>query len=226
MTIKKANSITLDVTDRCQLRCETCLKWKTNAQEVMSKELSTDQWKRILDDVRNWCGEGTHFIFSGGEPFLRNDLLELIGYAKSIGLNPHSMSNAFSIEPLLEQIVQSGLITINFSLNSIKNPSIHDKSRGVSGSYDKVIAVITKLKEIIKQKNAALKINISTIMFPENLDEIIPLVEFVKEHELSGISIQLVEDINSFHGYNEIRSVESLDYLMPSQLKEIYNQIG
>ena len=118
MTIKKANSITLDVTDRCQLRCETCLKWKTNAEEVLSKELSTDQWKRVLDDIRDWCGENTHFIFSGGEPFLRNDLLELIGYAKSIGLNPHSMSNAFSIEPLLEQIVQSGLITINFSLNS------------------------------------------------------------------------------------------------------------
>ena len=82
---EKPEQITFDITDRCQMQCVTCSKWNTTPADVMSKELSTDEWKKILDDLKAWLGEGYWFCFSGGEPFLRQDIFELSDYAHKLG---------------------------------------------------------------------------------------------------------------------------------------------
>ena len=135
--LDKPQQITFDVTDRCQLRCVTCSKWKTVASDVISKELTTDDWKKVLRDLRNWLGEGFWFCFSGGEPFLRPDIFELAEYASSLGIKVASMTNAFSIQHLYERIIDSPIESLNLSLNAINNPIIHDESRGREGSMKK-----------------------------------------------------------------------------------------
>ena len=84
--LEKPQQITFDLTDRCQMQCVTCSKWKTVASDVMSKELTTDEWKKALSELRNWLGEGFWFCFSGGEPFLRQDIFEIAEYAKNSGI--------------------------------------------------------------------------------------------------------------------------------------------
>ena len=97
-TLEKPQQITFDITDRCQMQCVTCSKWKTVSADVMQKELTTEEWKKVLSDLRNWLGEGFWFCFSGGEPFLRQDIFELADYAHSLGIKVASMTNAFSIQ--------------------------------------------------------------------------------------------------------------------------------
>ena len=126
----KPQQITFDITDRCQLRCVTCSKWKTVASDVIGKEMTTAEWKKVLDDLHAWLGDGQWFCFSGGEPFLRPDIFEIAEYAHSIGFKVASMTNAFSIQNLYEKIIDSPIESLNFSLNAITNPLIHDTSRG------------------------------------------------------------------------------------------------
>ena len=67
--LEKPQQITFDVTDRCQMKCVTCSKWKTVASDVMQSELTTEDWKKILSDLKNWLGEGLWFCFSGESRF-------------------------------------------------------------------------------------------------------------------------------------------------------------
>ena len=164
----KPNSITFDLTDRCQLKCKTCLKWKTKASDVIDKELTTEEWKKVIFDIREWLGEYCCIYFSGGEPFLRDDIFELIEYASSLNIDVGSMTNAYSIEHLYDKIANSSLKYLSLSLNSITDEKIHDTSRGRENSYKKCIEAINNLNERIKNKKNKLKINIATILFKEN----------------------------------------------------------
>ena len=125
----KPQIITIDITDRCQMRCQTCSKWKTSA-EIKDKELNTEQWKAVFDKLREWLPDGYWICFSGGEPFLRPDLLELVDYATSIGFRVSTMSNGYSLINHVDEIIDSKLESINISLNSIIDKGIHDTSRG------------------------------------------------------------------------------------------------
>ncbi len=224
--LTKPQQITFDVTDRCQMKCVTCSKWKTVASDVMSKELTTQDWKNVLEKLHNWLGEGFWFCFSGGEPFLRPDIFEIAEHAHSLGIKVASMTNSFSIEHLYEKIVDSPIESLNLSLNAINNPIVHDISRGRDGSYAKTIAAIHELIRIRNQKHASLGINIATIMMPENLDEIIPLVEFVTKNKINGIMFQLMDDKESFHGYFYQKGCPTHTYKMPQMLRDEYKKMA
>ena len=69
----------LALTYRCNNDCAHCY----NARERNFPELSTDQWKNILDEL---LALGIpHIVFTGGEATLRNDLPELIAHAENNG---------------------------------------------------------------------------------------------------------------------------------------------
>lgn len=222
----KPNSVTFDVTDRCQLKCITCERWQVNHSEVILKELTTQEWKDVILKIKNWLGEGAGFCVSGGEPFLRSDLLELINYAHSIGLKPSTMTNAFSIDKLYKEIAEAPIDGLNISLNAVNDNSIHDWSRGMPGSCQKIKDAISGIMAVKKQNGQYSNINIATIMMPENLDEIIPLVEFATKNELRGISFQLQDDKASFNAYDGINHVCTTNFKMSPELLAKYKEIA
>lgn len=222
----RPQSITFDVTDRCQLKCITCSRWVTKHSDVIDKELSTQDWKDVILKIKNWLGEGTGFCISGGEPFLRSDLLELINYAHSIGLKPSTMTNAFTIGKLYRDIAEAPIDGLNISLNAVNDHEIHDWSRGMKGSCQKVKDAVKAIMKIKKERGEYSNINIATIMMPENLDEIIPLVEFVRQNELRGIGFQLQDDKASFHSYDDINHVNTFDFKMSPKLLSKYKEVA
>lgn len=225
-TLEKPQQITFDITDRCQMKCVTCNKWKISASDVISKELTTEEWKKVLSDLRNWLGEGFWFCFSGGEPFLRKDIFELADYAHSIGIKVASMTNAYSIQNLYDKIIDSPIESLNISLNAITNPIIHDESRGRDGSFEKALDTILKLKKLRDEKHSSLGINIATILFPENIEEAIPLVEFVTRNKVNGIMFQLLDDAESFQAYSVRTSSQTSVYSMPKELRQRYKDMS
>lgn len=82
----------------------------------VTRELSTDEWKTILDKA--WLAGIPHVIFTGGEPTLRPDLPELLAHAEKIeqvsGLLTTGL--AFSEPAYLDQLLQTGLDHILFLL--------------------------------------------------------------------------------------------------------------
>ncbi len=224
--LEKPQQITFDITDRCQMQCVTCSKWKTSAADVLDKELTTQEWKDILVKLHNWLGDGFWFCFSGGEPFLRQDIFELAEFANSLNIKVASMTNAFSIQHLYERIVDSPIESLNISLNAVNNPLIHDESRGRQGSYEKTINAIKELTRLRNEKKSNLGINIATIMLPENLNELIPLVEFVTKNKINGIMFQLLDDKESFHGYIYQKDCKTGSYKMPDELRLKYQNMS
>ena len=82
-----------EVTRRCNLRCRMCqyINWLENAtpEEQREGELTTEEWKHVIDQT----GRISFITFTGGEPLIRPDFLELLAYA-SRKSHTHYISNA------------------------------------------------------------------------------------------------------------------------------------
>ena len=80
--------LNLYVTNSCNLRCPHCFM---NAGIAMENELSIHHLKSILSDFR---GNGGEFVtFTGGEPMMRKDFIDLLQFSKEIGLMNTILTN-------------------------------------------------------------------------------------------------------------------------------------
>ena len=77
--------------------------------ERVKRELNTQEWQTILEKA--WNAGIPHAVFTGGEPTLRPDLLDLIVYTESLGMVSGLLTDGFRLaEPLyLKQLLLSGL---------------------------------------------------------------------------------------------------------------------
>ena len=74
--------VALELTYRCPLKCSWCNN-PLDFEDYGAQELSTDEWKKALREVRELGA--LQLGFTGGEPLLRDDLEALVAYADSIG---------------------------------------------------------------------------------------------------------------------------------------------
>ena len=136
------------VTYRCNLRCSMCYIWK--------KSHCRDELD--INEIDNFFRKSNRFSWvgiTGGEPFLRPDLLDIIDiimtHCKRLNAI-HFATNAQLKERILEAIdkikSRDKKVKIVFSL-SIDGPAeLHDKIRGVSGTWGRAVDTLTALKKI------------------------------------------------------------------------------
>ena len=124
----------LAITYRCNNDCAHCY----NARERNFPELSTDQWKGILDHL--WTLGVPHIVFTGGEATLRNDLPELIAHAESNGQITGLNTNArrLSDERYVQKLVEAGLDHVQITVESC-NEQIHDEMMRARGAFKQTI---------------------------------------------------------------------------------------
>ncbi|HEX7567530.1 MAG TPA: radical SAM protein [Anaerolineaceae bacterium] len=127
----------LAITYRCNNNCAHCY----NARPRLFPEMTTDQWKQILD--RLWDIAIPHIIFTGGEPTMRSDLPELIAYAEHKGQITGLNTNGRKLkDPVyLQTLVDAGLDHIQITLES-HNPAIHDEMVRGRGAWADTVAGI------------------------------------------------------------------------------------
>jgi radical SAM protein with 4Fe4S-binding SPASM domain len=103
--------------------------------------MSTAEWYKILDHL--WDLAIPHIVFTGGEPTLRSDLPELIGYAERngqiTGLNTNG--RRLNDKEYLGQLVDAGLDHVQITLES-HDPVIHDKMVSAKGAWKQTVAGI------------------------------------------------------------------------------------
>jgi radical SAM protein with 4Fe4S-binding SPASM domain len=160
----------LAITYRCNNDCPHCY----NARLRSYPELSTDDWKNIID--RLWDLSIPHLIFTGGEPTLRNDLPELIAYAESkgqiTGLNTNGRK--LSDPSYVGQLVEAGLDHIQITVES-HNPAIHDKMVNLKGAWQQTI---TGVRNAL---NSSLFVMTNTTMLKHNQDSMGETLDFLAE---------------------------------------------
>ncbi len=125
----------LAITYRCQNDCAHCY----NARPRHQAELTTEQWKRILDHL--WQIGIPHIVFTGGEPTLRKDLPELIAHAERNGQITGLNTNGRLLKDpaLVEKLVSAGLDHVQITLES-HDAAIHDKMVRRPGAWQETVA--------------------------------------------------------------------------------------
>lgn len=132
----------IELTYRCNLNCIHCY---CKGSEDKGKELNTTGWKKILDEIQK---EGCVYLtFSGGEPLIRGDFLELYAYAKKKGFIISIFTNGQEFRPEhLDYFIKSPPFSIEITLNGITKPT-YEAITQVEGSFEKVMSTIRELKK-------------------------------------------------------------------------------
>ena len=160
----------LALTYRCNNNCAHCY----NARPRQFPELSTDQWKRILD--RLWDLAIPHIIFTGGEQTLPDDLPELIAYAEHKGQITGLNTNGRRLKDpaFLQSLVDAGLDHVQITLES-HDPAIHDAMVKARGAWADTVAGI---------KNAlasSLYVMTNTTLLTNNSPHLAETLEFLAD---------------------------------------------
>lgn len=137
---------TLLVTYRCNLRCRVCdLPDRAIARRrAGDRELDTAELRGVLRDFKaiGTLGLGV----TGGEPMLRDDLLELLGYGASLGLHVHLNTDGFRVDDAAARaLVAAGVRSVNVSIDG-SSAAEHDAARGRAGAFDDAVRALSALR--------------------------------------------------------------------------------
>lgn len=135
-------------TIKCNLTCAHCRRLESD--ETAANDLSTEQAKGMINQLAE-LAEIQSFkpvlVFSGGEPLCRNDIFDLICYAKSFGIKPALATNGTLIDSeIAEKIKKSGTVRVSVSLDGA-SADVHDRLRRLQGAFEKTIEGINQLGE-------------------------------------------------------------------------------
>ena len=159
--------ISWNTTYECNMFCKHCYR---DAGLKASDELSTQEAKKMISEI-----SATGFkimIFSGGEPLMRQDILELVEYAKSKGLIPVFGSNGTLITlDMAKDLKKAGAKGIGISLDSMDKKK-HDEFRCFSGAWDGAVKGMENCREV------ELPFQIHTTVMGWNKHEISDITDF------------------------------------------------
>jgi radical SAM protein with 4Fe4S-binding SPASM domain len=164
-----------EATIKCNLTCAHCRRLESD--EAADRDLSTGQAKELVEQLADLGKRQTMMpvlVFSGGEPLCREDLFELVGQARSMGIVPALATNGTLIDPTIAGMIKdSGIARVAVSLDGA-TAQVHDKLRRLEGSFERAVAGIGHLHD----KQVPFQVNITlTRHNAGQLEEIYGLAE-------------------------------------------------
>ena len=165
-------TIAWEITRACAYACVHC---RADAQHQRdSAELSTDEARSLVDRMKEFGSP--ILVFTGGDPMMRPDLFEIIGYATSAGLRCSLTPTATELatRERLSLAMEAGIKRIALSLDA-PSAEVHDAFRRVSGSWSRTMGILRSALSI------GLAAQINTTVTRHNLALLPEMVKFVKE---------------------------------------------
>ncbi|MFF6996316.1 TIGR04053 family radical SAM/SPASM domain-containing protein [Streptomyces sp. NPDC008313] len=162
-------------TRACPLACLHC-----RADAVPNRdprELDTRAAKDLLRQVAAFGSPSPLFVITGGDPFQRPDLLELIAYGGEVGV-PVAVSPSGTptlTADRLREVHEAGARGLSLSLDA-STPELHDGFRGVPGVYRWTLDAWDTARAL------GMKVQINTTVTPHNLHDLPDVVRLVREH--------------------------------------------
>lgn len=183
--------IQISLTYRCNLRCKMCTIVDLLPQE---EELSTEQIFRTIDEAADYGIK--EVLFTGGEPFLRDDIFKICEYSHNRDLRSIITTNGVSIDNnVAESIAKSRVSHIHFSLDGLEGTNDFFRGRGV---FKKIIAGISILNEK-RRKALPFSIGIACTVMDRNVEELYEIVRLADDLNVDVINFQpLVNDNANF----------------------------
>jgi radical SAM protein with 4Fe4S-binding SPASM domain len=161
----------LEITAACNLRCIHC---HTSGGGRAKDELSTEEVKRLIDQLAQ-VREFRMLAFTGGEPLVRDDLFELLAYAKALGFSNTIATNGTLIDDeVARRLRDCGVAIGAVSVDSF-DPATHDYVRNRPGAFEAALRGIRALQR------AGIPLHINVTAMEYNADQLEPLMALVDE---------------------------------------------
>lgn len=185
-------TVTLAMTERCNLRCIMCNSIRAYEKAIRVKpdmtELTTQEFCRLVDDLSKLGVKSV--ILGGGEPFLREDALAIIEKIKKGRLGLHIVTNGTLLNRgSISWMVEVGVDSISFSLDA-PEPGLNDRIRGL-GSF---AATKKSIETLIQQRGEAKRprVGIQMCVMSLNVGKMSEFVRFATDLGVESVSFQLV----------------------------------
>lgn len=203
-------SASIRVTMACNLRCKQCY---AIAGERLKNELSLKEMKRVIDELKEL---GTiRIFFTGGEPFARPDILEILKYSDQNNFAMYISTNGTLVTPAIitELKKLKHLRTFQISIDGVGK--IHDLIRGRKGTFKKALQTIRMAVQELKNTKVTI---ISTLMKinKDEMEKILQLALYEKVDTFGIVTLYPVKrsqeaiDITTGEKYKLFQKLSSL----------------
>ena len=199
----------------CNSKCKTCNIWKKKAVN-----LTISEYKEIFRKL----GHSPYWItISGGEPFLRDDIVELCKiiykYSKPAIIN--IPTNGILTNKIVQEVKEIAAsckktqIIINLSIDAIGKH--HDNLRRIQGNYDKVVNTFKRLK-MLKLEN--LSVGIHTVISKFNVKYFTTISKTLMDMKPDSYITEIAENRNELDTMNAditpdiVSYCSAIDYLI------------
>lgn len=166
-----------NVTSCCNLTCTHCY---ASVGQNTGHELSTPEALAVIDDLAAFgCPV---LLFSGGEPFVRPDILTLARYATQKGLRVVFSTNGTLIdEKLAAEIKSIGVSYVGISMDGME--AIHDQFRNRKGAFKLALAGIRHCRE------AGVKVGLRVTMTQDNVKDIPAIFDLMEAERIPRLCL-------------------------------------
>jgi AdoMet-dependent heme synthase len=168
----RARIVMWELTRACKLGCAHCSIGALPRRSPL--ELSTYEAYKTVDQIVTMSPE--ELIITGGDPFERADLYQLIDYARRRGLRPSlTVSPTRSLTgAAIGKLKQNGLARLIISLDS-STPAGHDTARGVPGQFG------TTLLTVRWARSADLPVEVNTLLSRKNVNDLETIAQLLTD---------------------------------------------
>lgn len=210
--------LTLEITNRCNLRCKTCGIW----QEKKETAISLDTLNNIINTLSHKVNLG-YISLTGGEPFLHPQIDKIFKYLchknnDGIGIYTNGYDTGRIIKFLKRNTSYLRGVTIGISLDG--TGSIHNILRGKNNAYGKTLETIQKIRTLFPGVITEIKFTIS----PSNYKSLKPLFVFCKDNGCF-FSPKFVENRADYYYNRSSKSNISFESFNPAQKRHILHTL-
>jgi pyrroloquinoline quinone biosynthesis protein E len=198
-TIAPPMGLVAELTHRCPLQCPYCAN--PVALHRSGAELDTATWRRVLEEAASLGVLQLHF--SGGEPTVRKDLVELVHAAAALELYSNLITSGVLLDvPLLHRLAHAGLDHVQVSFQDTE-PDNADRIGGFAGGHARKLAAARAVKQ------AGLALTLNFVVHRQNVTRVPAMLDIAEALGAGRVEIAHVQ----YHGW----ALPNRDALLPGR---------
>jgi len=220
--------VDFELTYTCNLKCQFCpqelFKVNSSSKKVKKQELETAEICRVMDELRQ--GGVPLVTLTGGEPFVRKDIMEIIRHVKQTGMSLGVLSNgALLTEKIAHELVEMEVDSITFSLDGPQK--LHDLVRGIPNTYERMTKAVG---HIVEARNKLGKtrpyINFNCTISALNQSEFSKIIDTAHELGVDSVSFGFLfftnkEAVAETAKIMPILQAKEEDQILPEHIKAV-----
>lgn len=205
---KDSGRVLWEITNQCNYNCNYCI-FSSNYIKAKN-ELSTKEFIKIIDQL--YDKNFKYIKVTGGEPFLRKDIIEILTYMCKKGMHIDISTNgSFLTESIIESLNKINLDMLHISLDG-KDKYSHEIVRGTN-TYLKVIKAMKILSKLNKYKR------VGTVIHKYNEFELEEIIQLCIDNKIDEIIFSIMEPVGRMKGNNSFYKTRNINNLTDELVK-------